>query len=53
MKTSQRQLKMAKQSKAETTGNANLLATTVSDIGLQPNINYAKLKRILCGQIKG
>ena len=43
-KSSLESVKRAQPSKVETIGNANLLATTVSDIGLQPSIDYAKNK---------
>ena len=37
---------LKKASKVETIGNANLLATTVSDNGLWPDINYANLEAV-------
>ena len=54
-------VKMVHSSKVETIGNANLLATTVSDIGLWPSINYMtnikavaniKMATVMCGTIK-
>ena len=53
-KTAQR-LAVAQPSKVETIGNANLLTTTVSDIRLQPSIDYDKHKasqRLLICNIK-
>ena len=43
-KSAYRLLKRVQTSKIETIGNANLLATTVNDIGLQTSIDYAKHK---------
>ena len=41
-KNSLEAIKMAQPSKVEKIGNANLPATTVSDIGLQPSVDDAK-----------
>ena len=43
-KSSLEAVKRVQPSEVETIGNANLLATTVSDIVLQPSIEYAKHK---------
>ena len=43
-KNSPEAVKRTQPSKVETTGNVNLLITTVSDIRLQPSIDHAKHK---------